>query len=313
MVAVTADIFSGRPNPTWIIDEKESARILKKVASKPEIISRVDRNQDGYDNLGYRGLYIGLLSDELTFKYNLPHHFKILNGAARQNSKDIEIGLEIIASLEKSSFYDENRKLSANQPKGMVNLIKSEMVKTIQAKPGKVIYEQEVKDVAENAATAKTGGVPKAAGCTINLCAFNPSFWNNCKTVKQNNNCYNYATNRRTDSFAQPGRGSGHPNGTMQCANVSQAARYDGAHNRYDCFPASEAPRYLMAMVVWPGHDYHWYRKHCEGFWGHKPGNTDAKNTDNSGNVIYSPETCNRGSYTNFCGYFYSCKSMKVL
>lgn len=91
-----------------------------------------------------------------------------------------------------------------------------------------------------------------------------------------------------------------------------KAALSDGAHRRYDCFPDSEAPRWLMALVIWPGYDFHWYRKHKEGFWGHKPGGTAAKNLDNSNQIIYNPEKCNRGGYTQFCGYFYACRSMKI-
>jgi hypothetical protein len=47
-------------------------------------------------------------------------------------------------------------------------------------------------------------------------------------------------------------------------------------------------------------------------FWSHKPGGTAARNTDNSGRVITNPETCNRGPYTQFCGYFYTCRSQLI-
>jgi hypothetical protein len=315
MVVISVDIFSGRPNPKWILDRKDAKGIMKMIASKPEIISRVDRNQAGYEGLGYRGIYVGMLSDDLTFEYDLPHHFMILNGAASQDSKDQEIGLQLIDAMTKGTFYHERKEEKEfydNTSTKLIPFIKEEMLKTLKRGAIKTDYQIKVQDGGDTVPIEKKQATLKSTCCYIELCAFNPGFWNNCKTIKQNNNCYNYGTNRRTDTRAQPGTGSGHPNYTMQCANVSQAARYDGAHNRYDCFPDSEAPRYLMAMVVWPDVDYHWYRKHCEGFWGHKPGSTNAKNTDNNGNIIYNPETCARGGYTQFCGYFYSCKSMKV-
>jgi len=65
-------------------------------------------------------------------------------------------------------------------------------------------------------------------------------------------------------------------------------------------------------MVVAPGYDYHWYRKQKEGFWGHKPGATAARNYDNNGAVVYNPETCARYPYTDFCGYFYVPRSQKI-
>ena len=140
--------------------------------------------------------------------------------------------------------------------------------------------------------------------CTIELGAFNPGFWNDPAYIGRNN-CYNYASNRRTNTFAQPGRATGHQASVMACRDVITGALSDGLHRRFNCFPDSEKPRWLMALVVAPGFDYHWYRKQKEGFWGHKPGGTPAKNTDNNGAVILNPETAARLPYTEFCGYFY--------
>jgi hypothetical protein len=129
------------------------------------------------------------------------------------------------------------------------------------------------------------------------------------------NNCYNYASNWRTNTFAQPGLGCGHKYNAITCAEVGRGAICDGMHHRFDCFPDSEKPRYLVALVVTPpgpGADYHWYRKQKEGFWGHKPGSTAARNVDNSNRVITNPETADRGPYTIFCGYFYGCHSQQL-
>jgi hypothetical protein len=98
----------------------------------------------------------------------------------------------------------------------------------------------------------------------------------------------------------------------LTCPEVTAATLSDGAHHRFDCFPDSEAPRWFMALVVAPGRDFHFYRKQLEGFWGHKPGSTAARNYDNNGAVILNPETCARAPYTDFCGYFYACKSMVI-
>ncbi len=154
-----------------------------------------------------------------------------------------------------------------------------------------------------------------AATCTYDMSPYNPGFWNNNPTILRNNNCYNYASNKRTDTFAQPGRGCGRMYTAITCAEMTRASLCDGLHRRYDCFPQSEAPRYLVALVVAPGPgfvDFHWYRKMKEGFWGHKPGSTPVRNVDNSGRVINDPATCNRGPYTHFCGYFYTCRSQRI-
>lgn len=38
---------------------------------------------------------------------------------------------------------------------------------------------------------------------------YEPAYWNDMSTAQLNNNCYNYSNNRRTDTFAQPGRNAG--------------------------------------------------------------------------------------------------------
>ena len=50
--------------------------------------------------------------------------------------------------------------------------------------------------------------------------------------------------------------------------------------------------------------DFHFWRKGEHGQWLHKPGMTDVKDTDSSGQKILDPATCNRGAYTHFLGYF---------
>ena len=45
--------------------------------------------------------------------------------------------------------------------------------------------------------------------CLYEASGFNPTYWN-ASNVRPYNNCYNYATNRRTDTFAQPGRQAAH-------------------------------------------------------------------------------------------------------
>ena len=70
-----------------------------------------------------------------------------------------------------------------------------------------------------------------------------------------------------------------------------------------------------IALVIWPGQDYHFYRLVTGApywWWGHKPGATPAKYTDDCGHAIYqyngwgyTPTNICRDPYTDFCGYFY--------
>lgn len=138
---------------------------------------------------------------------------------------------------------------------------------------------------------------------------YSPGFWNDggaIGSVEWENNCYNYGNNKRTDTFAQPGRASGYVRQALTCSEVSRAAESDGIRplpSSGEC-PCREAK---IALVVAPGSDYHWYRLDSNNMWSHKPGHTPATNLDNSSNPISNPETADRGSYTDFCGYFCSC------
>jgi hypothetical protein len=61
---------------------------------------------------------------------------------------------------------------------------------------------------------------------------------------------------------------------------------------------------HIVALVVSPGEDFHWYRRDVNGYWSHKFGSSEATDVDFSGNKITNPETADRAEYTDFCGYF---------
>jgi hypothetical protein len=139
--------------------------------------------------------------------------------------------------------------------------------------------------------------------------SYTPGFWNDAGTVQYHNNCYNYANNRRTDTFAQPGRAHGITLtvANLNCNDVANAAVADGLDRTAGAgCPACQT---TVALVIYPGHDYHWYRRDANGLWTHKPGGTQATNLDSSGHPITNPETADRGNYTVFCGYFCICSS----
>ncbi|MBI1861805.1 MAG: hypothetical protein HYR96_12895, partial [Deltaproteobacteria bacterium] len=129
-------------------------------------------------------------------------------------------------------------------------------------------------------------------------------FWNDSQVVS-GNNCYNYSTNRQTDSYAQPGEASDKKYDSLLCQNVVTAAEADLGLESTPYFPISERDEEtLVALVVAPGYDYHWYRRDSSGWWTHKMGWLPATNLDNAKLPIPDPESADRGKYTDFCGYF---------
>ena len=57
--------------------------------------------------------------------------------------------------------------------------------------------------------------------------SYNPNLWNN-QLTRRNNNCYNYANDKITNTFAQPGRGGSTLFGAMNGAAVQANAERDG-------------------------------------------------------------------------------------
>jgi hypothetical protein len=130
----------------------------------------------------------------------------------------------------------------------------------------------------------------------------------NRPNVMPYNNCYCFASNHAPNvRGALPGRRGGRPSvpPAPQCQNVVAGLYADG------WVQGCQTNTLTIALVIWPGLDYHFYRLVTGGpewWWGHKPGGTPAIYADNSGRPLkqpLSPENCNRGNYTQFCGYFY--------
>jgi hypothetical protein len=159
---------------------------------------------------------------------------------------------------------------------------------------------------------------------------YNPAPWNTA-AHQPHNNCYNYACDMMTDTFAQPGEAHGasvpYPT-TVTCVNIDAAAKADALATTNE--KACAGCRHVVALVIAPPNpadpayqnDYHWYRKDAGGAWSNKPGGGKATDRDASGNPISSPETADRKyvigpdyilDYSVFCGYYCVDKAVVVI
>jgi len=127
-----------------------------------------------------------------------------------------------------------------------------------------------------------------------------------CFITKQyDNNCYNYGSDILTNTFAQPGRGTGQKRKKNTCADVQRAAISDGL-----TWVSTEIPTELpavghyVALMIWPNSNFHWIRLDDNMYWSHKPGGTAVKNTDNNGKVITDPSKQDFSPWTQYCGIF---------
>jgi hypothetical protein len=279
---MTFDVFSGRANPSWRFPPVVARQVFDLMN---DIGVLRNHSQRVSSRLGYRGTHI-VLPAEIAVKYRHPTFVHL--SAEVFDHTPLFKELLVISRLVGFIGLDEFWKI--------VHLIHGILQRRPSPSPSPALQAE--KD---------------AGGCAFEMLPFDPAPWNDPKYIRTNN-CYAYASNKLAlyPSKPQPGAATGKqytdpPTGP----DVRAAAKRDGAHDAGDCFPDTEAPRSLVAIVIWPGEDYHWYRKQTD-CWGHKPGETPARNVDDSGVVITNPETCNRGPYTEFHGYMLMPKSQKV-
>jgi hypothetical protein len=307
---VTLDVFSGRPNPSWRLSEKDKKHLLDRVVGK----SLTPSESTEFDNLlGHRGFIVEASSDDESTE-NLRYSFRI--GIPLASALSLQTGTpgpSVMESTETERFLLDTGKHVLDEQ--LYSLVEDTLRKRAQAQIEVELLEGEPAEPAEEEPltveqpSAKQVAELAIAPCVIANTPYNPGFWNR-PAVQPKNNCYNYSMNWRSDTFAQPGRISGHMYTAINCADVGLGANWDGCHTY--CSGSNKN----VALVIWPGTDYHWYRRHSQGFWGHKPGGTAARNTDNRGRVIdgvrLTPANCDRGPYSIFCGYRFSPTGMRV-
>jgi hypothetical protein len=306
MLRIEIDMFSGRPNPVWIVTDADVTKAF--LGAVGEAKGTTATQGAGFTGLGFREVRVDLLADDESRRKGVAKQFALASTKA--------------ADL-KSSGALARRLIEAMPLRSDVRLVQHEITPLTQQL--RELMLERLKRYLDHPPRPRRPKPPppppnplrttiddaKCQNCQYEVSQFNPGFWNT-PAVQPHNNCYNYGRNWRTDTFAQPGRAHGAQTGIMVCANVTTAAMADGLKKRCNCLPQSEYPRRLMALVIDPGWDYHWYRHQRGGFWGHKPGGTAARNVDSSNVLITNPETCDRGGYTDFCDYFYAGLSVVI-
>jgi hypothetical protein len=276
---ITIDIFSGRENPVVEFSGGEAREIAGRLRPERKF-DTLAKGLPPVPTLGYRGL---IIEQEGAPLLELPGTFRVANGTA--------FGRELSFTLADEAFEDF---VCGTVPREVLPID---------------IFRKEVERLRElHDYWAKWRWKDKfprpPAGKTKCRCAplYEPDWWN-VSTRQPFNNCYNYATNYRTNSFAQPGRAAGAMYNSLTCQEVRAGAVADELIDRPSAGNKCPKEGHLVALVVWPGVDYHWYRKGRDGKWTHKPGSTPVTNLDNSGNLINDPRSADRGGYTDFCTF----------
>lgn len=310
MLEVELDIFSGMPNPTWVLSKRQESTLYELLSSEPNQISRVTTLNKRL-GLGYRGLVVRRVkTDEGVWdkamsnrRVSFPNEFRVgITTAQKDSAAD---WLVKTAKPQGARLVDEVREVVSRGVE-LVPRARGPLEPTAKIDPKRV----EEAEVAVDVPYKRGSRIHETWwACGSNYFSPNASFFNDPAHVTHNN-CYCFASNYRPDiRYALPGRRAGHPATSITCGGVIDGLRADGWND--GCQPNG----LTIAMVIWPNFDYHFYRLVTGGpywWWGHKPGGTPARYTDDCGNAIfqyqgkgYAPNNICRGGYTDFCGYFY--------
>ena len=279
---LTFDVFSGRPNPAVTLTDAEAADFLKRLGPLPSPAKAASPDETAEPSaLGYRGLIVEQTDGPTR---GVPQRFRVSSATVDGPGGPVK---SVNSSVEQS--------ILGNAPILARAGVSAELAAAMRAHT-----------VAPK--TAPAAVPPATGGPLVCACAplYEPNWWNDGASggAKQfTNNCYNYACNYRTDTFAQPGKGSGQPWSHLVCANVGAAALRDALSPTKITTIKCPPEGHLVALCMWDTFDYHWYRMGRDGLWSHKPGGMPVTNLDNSGQIIRDPRTANRGDYTSFCGF----------
>jgi hypothetical protein len=266
-VAVTLHIYSGRPDPAWELSDSQARELINRLGRLPG--TTLSKPPGLIGQLGYRGFSVQAVQEP-----KLEPHLYVHGG---------------IVDLAR---FDLNKVVGS-----------PDLEDWLLSTAGNAVDDTTKQYVSGELTSPQFHALSASVG-TMSVPVFDPGKWNNDPNIRTRNNCYNYANDKITNTFAQPGRGSGSMYTSIDCGAVGAAAQRDG---QIPVASASSTPAqgHFIALVIWPGSDYHWYRLDANAMWSHKPGQTSARNTDNSGRLISDPKTCNRGPYTVWCGYYH--------
>ena len=174
---VTLDVFSGRPNPTLQLSDAAETELTKRLGS---LSNPTDQRPSGsIGGLGYRGFSIAKHDPTFVTQGHIHVHEAII---------DREVGAANLvddASIEKF-LLDEFR--AAIPP-----AVQDHVLASLSGAEGFL------------------GGIErlKCPPChAVDAPVYNPGAWN-IPAVQPYNNCYNYANDHATNTFAQPGRAHG--------------------------------------------------------------------------------------------------------
>lgn len=296
-VKVTINIFSGRPNPSFALSDQAAKKMIDSL-SFGKFRKQTTKTNPIPSVLGYRGIIVeqgkNKFSADLPESIYLSHDNVFTTDAIADADIKVDMKGMILDNIKNIKGFDDIKNFKKMIEKDMDSYLSK---RELYVKNHFKFYDKTLQELLKPL---------RYKAC---YCAPSPDLDNWNGSFQGLNNCYNYSTNYRTDTFAQPGKASNNQYTSLSSCNPSgqvstkAGAMSDGLIDLPTNNNTCPSKGHLVALVNWPNGDYHWYRKGSNGKWSHKPGSTAATILDNSGMPITDPRTADRGNYTNFCNF----------
>ena len=236
---MTLAIYSGVPDPVWTIDPRRHRNFSK-------IKEHLDRARN--EGKSYRHDHMPSI---VGYKGFLVHPPGAEDAEDAEDAKDAEwvVGHET-KELQKL--------LVETMPKGLIlDTLHEKILMAIESTSFHLQTESlsHIEGSKAPITRHKVDGKIQHYAPELNL-----DLWNSTPTVQSRNNCYNYANDKITNSFAQPGTGSGLPYDRFHLTRkeILAASERDGlvkldVAKEDPCPKAPEQPNCLVALFVAEG------------------------------------------------------------
>lgn len=226
---MTLVIYSGVPDPVWSVHSRhDSFKRMKEHLHMARTTGKILRHQHMPSILGYKGFLVH------------PPEAKEPELAVGQETKELQkLLLETI-------------------PEGLVSMeLRQKILQEIESP-----CDSSASFEAQKASPQEVSQAPRRGDITEKIQHYAPELnldrWNTEALVRGNNNCYNYANDKITNSFAQPGTASGHPITQITPEALLKSSISDGllkmdVKPEAPCPEAPEQPNCLVALFVAKG------------------------------------------------------------
>jgi len=289
---VTLRVFSGAPDPEWMVRGKQ-LQAVKSALMSASPISQIHVPQS--HKMGYNGFVLSCIGAS--------------SGVLVQGARAVEAALlatgESMLSATAPAVLAHVRPLLGLRvsPKTMVNGMQHVRAWPDMHAPGKWL------PLSSNSSSNDPCDSPPVVGPDAPPIYDPNTDDDGCFIEMQDeNNCYAYGSDIVTNTFPQPGRGSGQKWTENTCEDMGAAAGRDGMVWYGTTLPKGQpSPQgHYAALLIWPDTNFHWIRRDNQTgqYWSHKPGGTPVTNIDNNGNLITDPSQSDFSPWTQFCGYY---------